>query len=140
MKILNKIRAALDTRLLSTPGIPACAMPNVDFAPTTDVPYIKVNFIPILKRPETMGLLPQQRYSGIYVLLICIPKNTGSGDAMLLAETLLERFDATTDITIEDPVATFTTVSIDYSEAGLPYLDAPYYCLPVTIGWHIYSQ
>jgi hypothetical protein len=140
MKILNKIRGALDTYLLATSGIYPCAMPNVSYNPSPEVPFIKVAFVPVLKRPTTAGIVPWQRYDGLYTLLICTPQNTGTGAAMLMAEKLLERFDAATDISFEDPISTYTIVSIDYSEAGLSYLEAPYYCTPVTIGWHIFSQ
>jgi hypothetical protein len=90
----------------------------------------------------------------------------GSGAGYDIADFLLERFEATTDITyniptdymllesgdslllenedilILDTMGSTSTgsiiVSIDYSEVRTSFLDSPFYCTPITIGWYIY--
>ena len=160
MTIINDIRACLDTHLSGTVGIPTIARQNVPFEPTTGTSYVKADMIPTSRRPAVRGLNPQQRYDGLYSLLICTPEGLGPGAGYDVADLLLARFEATTDITYTNPVDTIlqedgfdilledngrlllgspTIVSIDYSEVRTSFLDSPFYCTPVTIAWYTYS-
>lgn len=135
MTIINDIRACLDTHLSGTASIPTIARQNVPFEPTTGTSYVKADMIPTSRRPAVRGLNPQQRYDGLYSLLICTPEGLGPGAGYDIADILLARFDAATDITYNG-----YTVSIDYSEVRTSFLDSPYYCTPITVGWYIYGQ
>jgi len=167
MTIINDIRACLDTHLSGTVGIPAIARQNVPYEPTTGTSFIKADLVPTSRRPAVRGLNPQQRYDGLYSILICTPEGMGPGAGYDLADLLLARFEATTDISytsltnlvlLEDGdnllletgdsillEGTDTTpvgpiiVSIDYSEVRTSFLDSPFYCTPITVGWYIYS-
>lgn len=160
MTIINDIRACLDTHLSGTVGIPAIARQNVPFEPTTGTSFVKANLIPTSRRPATRGINPQQRYDGLYSLLICTPEGLGPGAGYDIADLLLARFDATTDILYTNPTDAIlqengddllledgsrlllgspTIVSIDYAEVRTSYLDSPFYCTPITVGWYIYG-
>lgn len=134
MTILNDVRAVLDNRLVTTPSLPEIAHQNVKFTPTNGQPYIKVDFMPSARRPVVMGPNPQQLHTGLYRLLVCTPENLGSGAGFEIADTLLDRFDASTDISYNGVI-----VSVEYSEVGVSFLDAPFYCTPVFVGWYIYN-
>jgi hypothetical protein len=134
MSIINDIRACLDTHLAGTVGLPAVAHQNVPYEPTTGTPYVKVDMVPTSRRPAVRGLNPQQRYDGLYSILICTPENLGPGAGYDIADLLLDRFDATTDISLSG-----LTISIDYSEVRTSFLDSPFYCTPVTIAWYVYN-
>jgi hypothetical protein len=134
MSIINDIRACLDTHLAGTVGLPAVAHQNVPYEPTTGTPFIKVDLVPTSRRPAVRGLNPQQRYDGLYSILICTPENLGPGAGYDIADLLLDRFDATTDISLSG-----LTISIDYSEVRTSFLDSPFYCTPVTIAWYVYN-
>ena len=134
MTIINDIRACLDTHLSGTSGIPAIARQNVPFEPTTGTSYVKADMIPTSRRPAVRGLNPQQRYDGLYSLLICTPEGLGPGAGYDIADLLLARFEATTDITNAG-----LTISVDYSEVRTSFLDSPFYCTPVTIAWYVYN-
>ena len=138
MTIINDIRACLDTHLSSTVGIPAIARQNVPYQATTNTPFIKVDFMPTSRRPAVRGLNPQQRYDGLYNILICTPEGLGSGAGYDIADLLLDRFNATTDVVYTNPTDA-TIVSIDYSEVRTSFLDSPFYCTPITVGWYIYN-
>jgi hypothetical protein len=159
MTILNDIRACLDTHLSNTAGIPTIARQNVPFKPTVGTPYIKADFIPTSRRPAVRGLNPQQRYEGIYNILICTPEALGSGAGYDVADLLLERFNATTDVVYTNPfdailqenaddllletgdrllLGTPTIVSIEYSEVRTSFLDSPFYCTPLSVSWYTY--
>jgi len=134
MTIINDIRACLDTHLSGTVGVPAIARQNVPYEPTTGTSFIKADLVPTSRRPAVRGLNPQQRYDGLYSILICTPEGMGPGAGYDLADLLLDRFNATTDISNSGLI-----VSIDYSEVRTSFLDSPFYCTPVTIAWYIYS-
>jgi hypothetical protein len=160
MTIINDIRACLDTHLSGTVGIPAIARQNVPYEPTTGTSFIKVDLVPTSRRPAVRGLNPQQRYDGLYSILICTPEGMGPGAGYDVADLLLDRFNATTDISYTNPTDTIllengddilletgdrlllgspTIVSIDYSEVRTSFLDSPFYCTPITVGWYIYN-
>lgn len=159
MTIINDIRACLDTHLSNTPNIPPIARQNVPYEPTTGFSFIKADFIPTSRRPAVRGLNPQQRYEGLYSLLICTPEGMGPGAGYDIADALLDRFNATTDIIYTNPTDAIllesgdkilledgsklllgspTIVSIDYSEVRTSFLDSPFYCTPQTIAWYCY--
>jgi hypothetical protein len=100
----------------------------------TGTAYVKVDMVPTSRRPAVRGLNPQQRYDGLYSILICTPENLGPGAGYDIADLLLDRFDATTDISLSG-----LTISIDYSEVRTSFLDSPFYCTPVTIAWYVYN-
>ena len=134
MTIINDIRACLDTHLSGTVGIPAIARQNVPFEPTTGTSYVKADMIPTSRRPAVRGLNPQQRYDGLYSLLICTPEGLGPGAGYDIADLLLDRFNATTDISNAG-----LTISVDYSEVRTSFLDSPFYCTPITVAWYCYA-
>lgn len=135
MTIINDIRACLDNHLSGTSSIPAIAYQNVPYSPTTGTSFVKADMIPTSRRPAVRGLNPQMRYEGLYNLLICTPEGKGPGAGYDVADTLLARFDATTDITYNG-----YTVSIDYAEVRTSYLDSPFYCTPIVVAWYIYGD
>lgn len=159
MTIINDIRACLDTHLTNTSGIPSIARQNVPFKPTNGVPYVQATFNPTSRRPAVRGLNPQQRYEGIYTILVATPEGLGSGAGYDYADLLLDRFNSTTDIVYTNPTDTIlietgdtlllqdggsmllgspTYVSIEYSEVRGSFLDSPFYFTPVVVSWYAY--
>ena len=134
MTIINDIRACLDTRLSGTVGIPTIARQNVPFELTTGTTFVKADLVPTSRRPATRGLNPQQRYDGIYSILVCTPEGLGSGAGYDIADLLLDRFNATTDISNAGLI-----ISVDYSEVRTSFLDSPFYCTPITVAWYVYN-
>ena len=160
MTIINDIRACLDTHLSGTVGIPPIARQNVPYQATTGTAFVKADLIPTSRRPAVRGLNPQQRYDGLYSILICTPEGLGSGAGYDIADLLLDRFNATTDVVYTNPTDAIllesgddillesgdrlllgspTIVSLDYSEVGTSFLDSPFYCTPITVGWYIFN-
>lgn len=137
MTIINDIRACLDTHLTNTSGIPVIARQNIPFKPTNGVPYVQATLVPTSRRPAVRGLNPQQRYEGLYTILIATPEGLGSGAGYDYADLLLDRFNSATDVSHTISGST-TIVSIDYSEVRTSFLDSPFYYTPVTVSWYIY--
>ena len=158
--ISRKIRAALESHLSNISGLPDIAYENVPYEPTTGQSFIKAAYIPVVRRPAVRGLNPQQEYRGIFSLNVYAPEGTGPAACEDIAEKLLEGFEATTDISFDglsDSLLTesggnlllesgdeilidsVTKVSIDYAERDLALVDAPWYLIPVNIGWYIYN-
>jgi len=140
MSIINDIRACLDTHLAGTASIPTVAHQNVPYEPDTGSEYVKATLVPTSRRPAVRGSNPQQRYEGVYLLLVCTPEANGSGAGYTIADKLLDRFDATNDISYTNPTTLETIIlTINYSEVGTSFLDSPFYCTPVTVSWYIFK-
>ena len=133
MTILNAARAVLDNRLASTPNVPFIANQNVPFARPESGIYIKSTFIPTSRRIATMGTSFQQRYQGLFRLMVCIPEHEGNGRGLEVCDTLLARFQASQDMTFNG-----LSLTIEYSEVGASFLDSPYYCTPINVAWYCY--
>jgi len=132
---MNDIRAALETRLIATTGIPTVVLPNQRYERDPSVPFVRAQFTPTFRRPDVRGPNPMQRIEGLYLITICQPEYLGEGPGLLVADKLLTRFDATLDIAY----GTFK-VGINYAELGLNFPDTPFFCTPVIVSWFTYHQ
>jgi hypothetical protein len=136
--INRKIRAALETHLSTISGLPDIAYENVPYEPTTGQSFIRVAYMPTLRRPAVRGLNPQLEYRGLLALNVYAPEGSGPAVCEDIVEKLLEGFGATTDITYNDGSDDYA-VCIDYAERSIGITDAPWYLIPVNIGWFIYA-
>lgn len=137
--IYNDIRAALETHLSNVSGIPSVAYENVSFEPQTGTSFLQVMFLPTERRPAVRGLNPQQRYQGVFSILVHTPEGKGPKEADDYANTLLEAFEATTDISFTNSDLETIKVSLDYAERQQGILDSPWYYVRVDIGWYIFK-
>jgi hypothetical protein len=136
MTVLNDIRVALESHLADTyPPLPDIAWPNVPFTPTLGVPYLRTEFVPVLRRPVVIGPSPEQRLSGLYYVTVYTPEDRGAAAGMTLVDTLLARFNGSDAI-----VTTNVSVRLEYSEAKMPLHDPPFFAIPVEIGWYAYKS
>lgn len=135
MTTLNDIRAALENHLLTTVGLPDIALPNQKYEKSPDTAYIRAQFTPTSRRPDVRGPNPMQRIEGLYLLTVCQPEYSGEGPGLQVADVLMDRFEATTDIAFSD-----FRIGIDYAELGLSFPDSPFYCTPVVVSWFTYHQ
>tara|TARA_R100000544_G_scaffold20059_2_gene9748 strand:+ start:3792 stop:4211 length:420 start_codon:yes stop_codon:yes gene_type:complete len=136
--INRKIRAALETHLSTISGLPDIAYENVPYEPTTGQSFIRVSYMPTVRRPAVRGRNPQQEYRGLLALNVYAPEGSGPAVCEDIVEKLLEGFEATTDITYNDGSDDYA-VCIDYAERSIGITDAPWYLIPVNIGWFIYN-
>lgn len=140
MTTLNDIRVALESHLASTattpaPALPAIAWPNVPYTPAPGTSYLRVEFIPALRRPVVAGPNPEQRFSGLFYLTIFTAEERGAAAGMALADKLLTRFNGSSSI-----VTTNAIVRLEYSEAKMPLHDPPFYAIPIEVGWYAYTN
>lgn len=131
----DDIRATLETHLAATADLPPIAWSNDQTFDQTDLPvgedsYLQVQFAPVQKRPAVRGPNPQYRYSGLFVVTVCVPERTGTGEAYRLAGTLLDRF------LVDSPIqGVDVNVSIRYSEPETGFHRPPFFCVPVRVDW-----
>jgi hypothetical protein len=130
----ENIRIALDTQMASITGIPTVVFDNTSYTQSTDTPFVKASLVPVSRRPIVVGYNPHQEYKGLYSILICVPQNQGTGSIYTYADLIASAFNATTDLSYGGEY-----VLVDYSEVGTPHYDSPFYCLPVTVGWHSFK-
>ncbi|NIR87758.1 hypothetical protein GWO13_09470 [Candidatus Bathyarchaeota archaeon] len=123
----------------SISGLPDIAYENVSFDPTTGTSYVKCQYVPTLRRPAVRGLNPQQRYQGIFAVTVYAPEGNGPATADALANTIIESFEATTDISFTNASSETINLSIDYAERQQGFVDSPWYYIPINIGWYIYK-
>jgi hypothetical protein len=128
------IRRGLEQKLSQVSGIPSIAYENISFDPTTGTSWVRPTFIPTTRRPAVRGSNPQQLYLGIFRVDCFVAEGNGPSAGDTLANSIIEDFDATTDITFNSK-----TISIDYAEREEGRLSSPWYFIPVTIGWYVYN-
>jgi len=134
MPILNDIRATLDTALAAVSGLPDIAFENAPFEQNAGTPHLRASLFLTSRRPATRGPDPQNRYQGIYQVVVAVPTDQGAGAAMDYADLIMTEFDGSSDI---DGTP---TVSIEYSETSGAVFSDPFYLLPVNIAWYVYAQ
>ena len=158
--IQNDIRAALESHLAGTSGLPSIAYENVAFEPTTGTSFLKVQYLPTVTRPAVRGLNPQLRYQGIFSVTVFAPEGKGPKEAGDYVNTVIDAFAATTSIYWSIPedrilleseaflllesggktlIDGVINVSIDYAERQQGIIDSPWYFVPINIGWYIYN-
>ena len=137
--IHNDIRAALESHLSATSGLPSIAYENVAFEPTTGTSFLKVQYLPTVTRPAVRGLNPQLRYQGVFSVTVFAPEGQGPATADDYANKVIDAFAATTDISFTNGDAETIIVSIDYAERQQGIIDSPWYFVPINIGWYIYK-
>jgi hypothetical protein len=67
------------------------------------------------------------------------PEGSGPSAADNMANTVIDAFDATTDISFTNADNETVIVSVDYAERDNGFVDSPWYYTVVNIGWYIYS-
>ena len=137
--IQNDIRAALESHLAGTSGLPDIAYENVAFEPTTGTSFLTVQYLPTVTRPAVRGLNPQLRYQGVFSVTVFTPEGRGPATADDYANKVIDAFAATTDISFTNIDAETIKVSIDYAERQQGIIDSPWYFVPINIGWYIYK-
>jgi len=137
--IQNDIRAALESHLAATSGLPSISYENVAFEPTTGTSFLKVQYLPTVTRPAVRGLNPQLRYQGVFSVTVFAPEGQGPATADDYANKVIDAFAATTDISFTNGDAETIIVSIDYAERQQGMIDSPWYFVPINIGWYIYK-
>jgi hypothetical protein len=130
---MNDIRAGLENHLLNTADIPLVELPNQKRERDPNVPFIRAQFTPTARRPDVRGPNPMQRVDGLYIMNVCQPEYVGEGPGLQIADLLLARFDASTDVSYLD-----FKIGINYSELGLNFPDPPFFCTPVVVNWFTY--
>jgi len=135
--IYHHIRRALEIKL-DNESIADVAYENIAYSPTTGTSFLRPVFTPTIRRPSVMGTSPQQRYQGLFRVLCHAAEGTGPNAADSLANSVIDAFEATTDISYNTGSETIK-VSIDYADRSAGLLDTPWYIVPVNIGWYIYK-
>jgi len=132
--IYSEIRAALEVKLNSIADVPYIVWENVEYSPSTGVPYIKPRLVPTTREPAVRGTNPQMYYQGLFRIDCYVPQDLGPNAADDLADKLIDAFEATTDVSNGG-----TIVSIRYAERDFGSIDGTFYTVPVNIGWYHYS-
>lgn len=92
------IRAALDTRLATMPGLPPIAYEGDNYAPVAEVTYAKADLMP--RRPANPTLDEQtQDNGGVYQISLYFPRGTDTGTMDALAGAIQTHFAAGTRLT-----------------------------------------
>ena len=135
MSITN-IRAALDTRLLSTPGgLPAqwTAWDNkgLKTQPTTTQAFQVVSLLPA--RPDNPTLTEEtQIHNGIYQVLLYMPVSAGPLPGEAIAQAIVSHFYAGLTLTYGgQKVRIRGTPAI-----GAGYLSGERYCVPISVRYN----
>ena len=132
--VYQEIRAVFETTLNGISGLPDIAWENVSFSPTTNESYIQARMFPTMREPANRGTNPQMYYQGYYLFEIYCPEGVGPSTADNLADTLIDNFEATTDISYDG-----TIVSLRYAERDNGVQEGAHYMVAVRVGFYLYS-
>jgi Bacteriophage related domain of unknown function len=147
----NDIRFCLEFALSSITGLPPIVNENLNSYPQDPTAHLATKLVPTSRRAVTMGENPYTNKIGFMQVLIRVPLNEGTGEALDYADTIETFFGPSTYFTTAKLGrslqmdftnqlyafdSTTTTVVIDYAEASSSFEESPYYCTPVNIGWH----
>lgn len=132
--IYNDIRRALEATLAGITDIPDIAWENTNYEPQTGSSFVQPVFTPTNRVPAVRGSNPQQYYNGLFSVNVFTPADQGPGAGDELANTIIEAFDATTDLT-----ANGKTISIRQAERTEGYKSYAHFLTPVNIYWYIYN-
>lgn len=133
--VYDEIQTILEDTLSNIPDIPDIAWENVDYTPTTGVPWVKPRFLPNTREASVLGPDPLQYYQGIFLVDCLLPENAGRKAGSELVSKIIDAFDASDDLTVDNN----THVLIRYAERDQGIIDGPYYRITVRIGWQSYA-
>lgn len=135
----HKIQAALEIRAKQLVNAPFITFDNTKYEPVVGTPYIKSHFMPMTRQVRSLGLNNQgkphqQRYEGVYQLLLNYPESQGSGPTNAMVSEILDKFEATTDLVFQD-----VRVTIESTERRRGVDEGPWFKTPVQISWYTYA-
>jgi hypothetical protein len=134
MPVYDDIRQTLQKALRDTAGLPPLFIENTPQDLDPEKAHIEEELFVTSRRPAVRGPNPQMRYQGLYRVTVCIPKRSGTGDALRYADIVSGAFDGSTNVDGDT-----LSVSIEYSELAQSFYRESHYCLPVDISWYLYS-
>jgi len=137
--IYKDIRAAFETELSGTSGIPDISYENLKYSRSAGTQFVEAQLIPTERKPAVRGTNPQYRYEGIFRVICYSPEGEGPGAADTLADLVLDAFPSATDISYTNTDPTTYKVSLDYSEREAGGIEGSFYYVPVNIGFYIYN-
>lgn len=132
--IYTDIRSALENRLNDIVGIPEILWENTTRNPDTTSSYVMPMLISSRREPAVRGTNPQQLYTGVYRITCGVPVGTGPSAADDLADTIINNFEATTDLTYNGK-----TISIRRTERSAGVKEDAHYEVTVFVFWYIYD-
>jgi len=134
--ITKDIRAALETKLNNISGLPDVAWENWNFDPKANESYVTPRLLPTRREPSHTGPNPQIYYRGLFVVDCYVPSGgqVGPSEADTLAETIINEFEATTDITTAK-----CNIHIRNAEREQGRTKGSHYMVPVLISWQTYQ-
>jgi hypothetical protein len=135
MSSYDDIQATLDVTLNGISDLPSLVFENLR---PEDQPFgsefIWTQFEPIAREPSARGPDPLMRYSGFFVVNICIPQNTGNKRTRALVDKVLATFKGANHVSHD---GFHLTIESSRQETGFKLEN--HFCVPVTIDWYCYA-
>ena len=88
---VKDVYSALRQDLAAMPGVPAIAYENVEFL-SDGQPYLKINILPAPIVTPMFGINAQQRYEGIFQVMVLYPLGSGTKEIDTMVDALLTHF------------------------------------------------
>jgi hypothetical protein len=136
MALHSDIRAALETQLANTAGLPTARnWEAVTFdPPAVSVPYVRASYQPTSSRAVTMGNAPVFLHLGLFLVDLFYPLGQGPKAAEAMADAVRARFKIPLML-----VQNGTRVAIRYCERGAGLPADGRFLVPVTVAWRVHS-
>lgn len=136
--VLEHARAALRTRLLTTPGLPAAAQrawENYDFTPTVGVPWVRDALSGGAAELRSVGPRGRVRHEGLYFLDFFHPGDKG----MKPSDALVDELVTTTFYPGLQVGYAGLFVTVRRVTRQLPLHEPGWVQVPITVAWYAHS-
>ena len=128
----NDIQGALRSRLVTLPGSPPVAWENVDYAPNSNVLFLRATSLPGETTQACIGDAGLDDHIGIFQVDVFIPDGKGRST---WPDTVADHFKRGTRLTLNGVVVTISTVSISSAAK-----DENFYIVPISITYQAFTQ
>lgn len=137
--LYEDIRGALQPLADSVSGFPPIAQRSFEgmlFTSTTGVPWARITLMPVSGRPMTVST-NRKKHVGLFLIDLYGNPQIGSGGVEAVADAVMTIYKPPLRLMITGAT---DTVGIDYSERKSARPDGQYTMIPITVGWHCFSE
>jgi hypothetical protein len=129
------IQTALDTHLTTLEGLPPFQLENKRFDASSNLPsFVRSTLLPANSNVISLGIGAWKELQGIYQVDVFYPLDSGTHEARILADKIVELFPIGDRYEQGD-----LTVIVNIASVMAAYSINKYYCIPIRVEWGVFA-